>query len=79
LTLYYATPVPYVAPTEDPNAAALGRASQIDTSKTITVGGVTNTVRVYGSGDPHAAAAMVGMHLDRNSADMARNLEGSMQ
>jgi hypothetical protein len=75
---YFPVPVPYVAPSEDPNAAALGRASSIDTSKTIS-SNVTNTVNVYGSGDPHTAAAMVGLHLDRNVHDLTSNLQGNVQ
>jgi hypothetical protein len=75
----YPAPVPYVAPTQDPNAAALARASQIDTSKTVTVGATTNTIHVYGAGDPHAAAAMVGLHLDRNAHDLTSNLQGAVQ
>jgi hypothetical protein len=29
--------------------------------------------------DPHTAAAMVGLHVDRNAADLARNLQGAAQ
>jgi hypothetical protein len=39
---------------------------------------VNNTVHVETS-DPKAAAAMVGAHLDRTSADVARNLQGAHQ
>ncbi len=65
-------------PTEDPHAAALSAAASIDTSKTIS-SAVTNNVNVYGSGDPHSAAAMVGLHLDRNNNDLVRNMQGATQ
>ena len=29
--------------------------------------------------DPHSAAAMVGLHLDRSANDLARNLQGAFQ
>ena len=61
----------------DPNAAALGRAASIDTSKTLT-SNVTNTINVT-STDPHEAAAMVALHLDRTANDVTRNLQGAVQ
>jgi hypothetical protein len=60
----------------DPNAAALGRAS-IDTSKTLS-SNITNNINVT-STDPHEAAAMVALHLDRTANDVTRNLQGAAQ
>ncbi len=65
------------APREDPNAAALAAATSIDTSKTIH-SNVTNNVTVSAP-DPHSAAAMVGLHLDRNAHDLTSNLQGAVQ
>ncbi len=39
---------------------------------------INNTVNVTGS-DPQSTAAMVGVHLDRTSNDIARNLQGAHQ
>jgi hypothetical protein len=39
---------------------------------------VTNNINVN-SPDPGAAAAAVGLHLDRTAADVARNLQGVAQ
>jgi hypothetical protein len=39
---------------------------------------VTNNITVSGS-DPQATAAMVGVHLDRTSNDISRNLQGAFQ
>jgi hypothetical protein len=61
----------------DPNAAALGRAASIDTSKTLS-SNITNTINVM-STDPHEAAAMVALHLDRTANDVTRNLQGAAQ
>ena len=61
----------------DPNAAALGRAASIDTSKTLS-SNITNTINVT-STDPHEAAAMVALHLDRTANDVTRNLQGAVQ
>jgi hypothetical protein len=36
----------------------------------------TNTIHVIAP-DPHTAAAMVGLHVDRNAADLARNMQGA--
>jgi hypothetical protein len=69
---------PYAVPHEDPNAAALGRASSIDTSKVVNFGGVTNSITINAP-DPHSAAAMVGLHLDRNAHDLTSNLQGAVK
>jgi hypothetical protein len=61
----------------DPNTAALGRAASIDTSKTLS-SNITNTINVT-STDPHEAAAMVALHLDRTANDVTRNLQGAAQ
>lgn len=47
------------------------------TSKTVN-STINNTVNVTGS-DPQSTAAMVGVHLDRTSNDIARNLQGAHQ
>ena len=39
---------------------------------------VNNTVNIVAP-DPHGAAAMVGVNLDRSAADVARNLGGALQ
>ena len=39
---------------------------------------VTNTINVVAP-DPHTAAAMVGVHLDRTATDVQRNLGGAAQ
>jgi hypothetical protein len=71
-------PQTFLVPHEDPNAAALGRAASIDTSKVVNFGGVTNSITINAP-DPHSAAAMVGLHLDRNAHDLVSNLQGSVQ
>jgi hypothetical protein len=48
-----------------------------DSSKSIT-SSVTNNITVSGS-DPQSTAAMVGVHLDRTSNDISRNLQGAFQ
>jgi hypothetical protein len=47
------------------------------TSKTVN-SSVHNEVHVHGT-DPQSTAAMVGVHLDRTSNDIARNLQGATQ
>lgn len=55
----------------------VGGATTNDNSKAIT-SSVTNNVTVNAP-DPHSAAAMVGLHLDRSANDLARNLQGAHQ
>lgn len=55
----------------------VGAATTNDNSKAIT-SSVTNNVTVNAP-DPHSAAAMVGLHLDRSANDLARNLQGAHQ
>jgi hypothetical protein len=54
-----------------------GPSGGTDSSKSIT-SSVTNNITVSGS-DPQSTAAMVGVHLDRSSNDISRNLQGAFQ
>jgi hypothetical protein len=55
----------------------VGPAGNTDASKNVT-SSVTNNITVSGS-DPQSTAAMVGLHLDRTSNDISRNLQGAFQ
>jgi hypothetical protein len=55
----------------------VGSAGNTDASKNVT-STVTNNITVSGS-DPQSTAAMVGLHLDRTSNDISRNLQGAFQ
>ena len=49
-----------------------------DNSSKIVNSPITNNITVSGT-DPQSTAAMVGLHLDRTSNDISRNLQGAFQ
>jgi tail lysozyme len=55
----------------------VGPVSTDNSSKNVT-STVTNNITVSGT-DPQSTAAMVGLHLDRTSNDISRNLQGAFQ
>ena len=55
----------------------VGPVSTDNSSKNVT-SSVTNNITVSGT-DPQSTAAMVGLHLDRTSNDISRNLQGAFQ
>ena len=69
-----------------PGWAAINAALPVGAAGAPTVSGnkdyrqahVTNTINVVAP-DPHTAAAMVGVHLDRTATDVQRNLGGAAQ
>jgi hypothetical protein len=55
----------------------VGPAHTDNSTKTVN-SPITNNITVTGS-DPQSTAAMVGLHLDRTSNDISRNLQGAFQ